>query len=124
MPAGLTGFLLVRGIHPSLPGWPCPVRALTGIPCPTCFLSRATAAALRGDLAESVRLHAFGPVLAAALVAWSVLAIRRRRLMPGRIPVRPIVWALLSLLAYWLLRLGLSFGLGLRGFPAFPAPPV
>jgi hypothetical protein len=39
LPAGLTGWLALKGLHPHLPGWPCPLRALTGIPCRGCFLS-------------------------------------------------------------------------------------
>ncbi|MDA0965155.1 MAG: DUF2752 domain-containing protein, partial [Cyanobacteria bacterium] len=74
LPAGLTGALWLKGLHPGLPGWSCPLRALTGIPCPTCFLTRATAASLSGNLDGALQLHAFGPVVAAALMTWSVFS--------------------------------------------------
>ena len=119
-PAGLTLALAVKGCWPSLPGWPCPLRALTGIPCPTCFLTRATAAALTGQLEQSLRLHAFGPLLAAALVVWSVQALRRRRLLPFRLRARAVVLSGLALLGYWSVRLVLQFGFGVRAFAAFP----
>lgn len=120
MPAALTGYLWLKGLHPALPGWPCPLRALTGIPCPTCFLTRATSAALTGDLAGSLQWHAFGPLVAAGLIWWSIAAIRQRRLLPQRLPAWPLGWGAAALVTYWLLRLGLSFGLGVRGTPGFP----
>ena len=120
LPASLTGYLWLKGLHPALPGWPCPLRALTGIPCPTCFLTRATGAALRGDLPSSLQLHAFGPVVATALLWWSITALRQRRLVPPQLPAWPLGAGGLVLVAYWGLRLWLSFGLGIQGFPAFP----
>jgi hypothetical protein len=130
LPTGLTAYLWQKGGDPGLPGLSCPLRALTGIPCPTCFLTRATCASLRGDLAGAIQLHAFGPPLAAGLVIWSVLAMRQRRLLPLPPPWPGVPgrgrWAQkvaglgLALGAYWAMRLLFSFGLGLRGFPAFP----
>jgi hypothetical protein len=117
LPAGLTLYLAVKGAHPALPGWPCPLRALTGIPCPTCFLTRATAAALAGRLETSIHLHAFGPLVALGLVAWSCSAIRQRRFLPFRIPDWGVALTALALLAYWLLRLLLERGFGLPMFP-------
>ncbi|UPM51523.1 DUF2752 domain-containing protein [Synechococcus sp. A10-1-5-1] len=110
LPAGLTGSLWLKGLHPGLPGWSCPLRALTGIPCPTCYLTRATAASLTGNLDGALELHAFGPVMAGLLIGWSVLSIRQRRLLPRGIPAWPLGAMALALLGYWLLRLGVSLG--------------
>ena len=118
LPATLTGYLWIKGLHPSLPGWPCPLRALTGIPCPTCFLTRATTEALQGNLSSSMQWHAFGPVVAAMLIIWSVLAIQQRRLRPFAIHAWHLIVAAVALISYWLVRLGLNFGLGMQGFPA------
>ncbi|MGA0338045.1 MAG: DUF2752 domain-containing protein, partial [Vulcanococcus sp.] len=98
------------GLHPGLPGWSCPLRALTGVPCPTCYLTRATAASLTGNLDGALQLHAFGPVVAGALLAWSVFSIRQRRLLPRGIPAWPVGAGVVTLLGYWLLRVGVSFG--------------
>ncbi|QVL54290.1 MAG: DUF2752 domain-containing protein [Cyanobium sp. M30B3] len=102
--------------QPHLPGWSCPLRALSGIPCPTCFLTRATELALRGDLQGSLQQHAFGPLLACGLLGWSLLALRQRRLWPrlrlaptaNRLGPGTLAVATSALLAYWLLRLSLQ----------------
>ena len=120
LPASLTGYLWLKGLHPDLPGLGCPLRQLTGIPCPGCFLTRATSAALVVDLPSSISLHAFGPLAAGVLVWWSITSVRQRRLVPLGLPAVPFGVAAVGLVAYWLMRLGLSFGLGLHGFPAFP----
>lgn len=117
-PAGLTLALAVKGCWPALPGIPCPLRALTGIPCPTCFLTRATAAALTGQLEHSVRLHAFGPLVATLLLVWSVAAIRSGRAVPVRPSARAVILVCVSLLLYWLGRLILQFGFDLPAFAA------
>ena len=120
LPATLTSYLWLKGLHPGLPGLSCPLRALTGIPCPTCYLTRATSAALSGDWGSALDLHAFGPITAAALLWWSAVAIRQRRLVPRHLPAWPLGWGAAALLAYWLLRLWLSFGLGWQGPGSFP----
>ncbi len=112
----------LKGGHPALPGWPCPLRTLTGIPCPTCFLTRATSLALRGDLGGSLHWHAFGPLAAAGLVGWSVLAIRQRRLLPRPLsrplPGWPLAAVAVGLLGYWVVRVVVQQRLGWDSFPA------
>jgi hypothetical protein len=58
--------------------------------------------------------------VAAGLVIWSVLAIRRRRLLPVRLGTQVVVLSGLALLGYWLARLMLQFRFGMRAFAAFP----
>ncbi len=61
----------------------CPLRALTGLPCPGCGLTRSWVFAAHGDLASAFGFNAFGPVffavlLVAALVAgWTLISGRR-----------------------------------------------
>lgn len=125
LPLGISAALWLKGRQPQLPGWPCPFQALTGVPCPTCFLTRATAAALNGELQTAVQLHAFGPLVAAVLLLMGVHALWRGRLLPLQLrfwPQKPAAVLLAAgLLLYWLLRLFCSYALGLRGFPGFPA---
>jgi hypothetical protein len=104
--AGLMAALAGRnwGVLP-LPLWSCPIRQLTGVPCPTCYLTSSVLAALRGDLAGALRLHAFGPplVLLAAGVLWHQLVLGRaidRLALTGWI----VGGSFLAWL-YWLLRL-------------------
>ena len=90
--------------------WRCPVRQLTGIPCPTCYLTRSVVSTLQGDLAQALHWHAFGPLLVAltlVLGTWLGLGggLSRRRLLQGA-----IVLAALGV-GYWVLRLwGWSHG--------------
>ena len=120
LPASLTGYLWLKGHQPGLPGWGCPFRAITGVPCPGCFLTRATISALHGDLTTSVSLHAFGPVMAAGLIAWSAMAIQRRRLWPFPWRLRPGLALATAVGGYWLLRLVLSQVFGLAAPWGFP----
>ena len=118
VPAALTGYLWLKGGWPELPGLSCPLRALTGIPCPTCFLTRATCVSLRGDWHQALQLHAFGPLVAAALVLWSVQAIQARTFYPKGLEGWHLVVVSVALLCYWAARMGLNYGLGLQAFPS------
>ena len=121
LPTVLTGALWLKGLHPGLPGLGCPLRALTGVPCPTCFLTRATAAALTGDLSSSLQWHLFGPVVAGVLVLWSAVALHQRRLFPLQPRSKAFIGIGIALVAYWIVRLLLSYGFGFVGGLGFPA---
>ena len=41
----------------------CPIRHFTGIPCPTCGMTRSFTAIAQGDWEQAVGFHLFGPVL-------------------------------------------------------------
>ena len=120
LPSSLTLYVWLKGVHPDLPGMTCPLRALTGIPCPACFLTRATSEALQGDLVSSFDQHAFGPILAIGLLLWSIQAIRHRHFFPFSPRAFPIFIGTIFFFMYWLIRLSLTLSFGLRGFPAFP----
>lgn len=118
LPTGLTAYLWLKGLHPELPGFSCPLRALTGIPCPTCYLTRGTCEALHGRLDSAIVLHAFAPAAALSLLLWSVEALRQGRLRPRQLQGRHLAFTALGLLAYWLVRLVLQFAFGWPSFPA------
>jgi len=60
--AGVTAGLV--GTHlAGLSLWTCPFLSVTGLPCPGCGLTRSCGCLLRGELAQSVTWHAFGPLL-------------------------------------------------------------
>ena len=121
LPATVTGALWLKGLHPGLPGLSCPLRTLTGVPCPTCFLTRATVAALTGDLSSSLQWHLFGPVVAGGLILWSAVALRQRRLFPLQPRSKALIGIGIALVAYWIVRLVLSYGFGFVGGLGFPA---
>jgi hypothetical protein len=56
-----------------LPAFPCPAAAL-GFTCPGCGLGRGVVALLRGDLRETLRLHAFAPLAVSALTLVALAA--------------------------------------------------
>lgn len=79
-------------------GPPCPLRTLTGVPCPWCGMTTGVKATLQGDLAAAVAANPLGAV--AVVVAVLVLLVR-----PASIRVSwPVVGVALG--ASWIFQLG------------------
>ncbi len=85
----------------------CPLRTLTGIPCPTCGTTRAAVAFLHGDLLGAFVWNPLAAVAAVAFFAGGGLAVVWAL---GRLPMpvvpRPPAWAVrlvvgLSLAGTW-----------------------
>ena len=69
--------------------WPCPLRTVTGIPCPMCGMTTAATSLVDGRLGDALAANPFVLVLVAATVAMvAVVAFRAARLLP---PPRPLV---------------------------------
>ena len=91
----------------------CPFRALTGLPCPGCGMTRAFCALGHGELWRAVKFNALSPPLfLAAILSWAgaatiILRARAahdwlRRLRPS---ARAGKAALALVLAWWAVRL-------------------
>lgn len=117
LPAILSGYLFVKGFHTELPGLSCPLRALTGIPCPGCYLTRAVAASLHGDLATAVHWHPIGPVAAVLLLVWSLVSLRQKRLVPAQGSGVALAGLAVLLAVAWIVRMIGTYGYGLPWFP-------
>jgi hypothetical protein len=80
--------------------WPCPMRFILGIPCPTCGLTRAVRLALHGDFSGATRMHPLWFVL----VPFVACAFRKH---PGRV-LSAVVLA--ALLVVWVARFWGAWG--------------
>jgi hypothetical protein len=103
----IAGAVLVgaAGVWPALPVHPpfaCPLRSLTGVPCPLCGMTRACVSALHGHLGASL---AFNPGGVLVLVAAIVAVLRPQLLSRVRIPVWTLVVALGAL---WVWNVGFN----------------
>jgi Protein of unknown function (DUF2752) len=58
---------------PHQPGLPCPLRTLTGVPCPLCGMTTSVEATLHGQLGTALRANPAGVAAVAAAVALLVL---------------------------------------------------
>jgi hypothetical protein len=54
----------------------CPLRAVTGIPCPSCGLTRALAHLERGHLAQALKFHPFSPLILLLALALFILILQ------------------------------------------------
>ena len=111
LPSGLISYLFLKNYY-SLPGISCPIRQITGVPCPTCFLTRSTCLALQGDLENSFKMHIFGPFIALFLIIWSIKSFKTKKLFPFLITEKLLLISLLSLMSYWIFRLFYGFPIG------------
>ena len=103
-PTGLrtagVAMLGLGAVLPFLPGnagLPCPLRTLTGVPCPFCGMSTSVEAVVRLDLHGALAANPAG--LLAVAIALLLLVVRPRRL---RIPIYVVP---LALAAMWLFEL-------------------
>lgn len=85
----------------------CPFHALTGLPCPTCGVTRAVLALLRGDASGALQANPLGAVVAAAGLLGGLLApvwILFHGPVPRELSSPPVVWRVLAacaLLSNW-----------------------
>ncbi|MCW1967051.1 MAG: DUF2752 domain-containing protein [Anaerolineae bacterium] len=95
------------------PGFDCPLRAATGVPCPGCGLSRAGQAMLQGQWATMAQYHLFAPFFAIAFILIAVsltLPARLHGQFVGAVArferqTRLVAITLILLVMYWLVRL-------------------
>ena len=118
LPFGFTSYLFLKNYY-SLPGISCPIRTITGVPCPTCFLTRSICASLGGDFFNAFKIHLFGPPLAILLIMWSILSLRRKKLLKINFKSKFFHIGFLLFLIYWFYRLIMYFFLGVKVFPDF-----
>ncbi|MGI8795720.1 MAG: DUF2752 domain-containing protein [Acidimicrobiia bacterium] len=58
----------------------CPLRRVTGVPCPFCGMTRSVTAVARGDLGASLALNPGGIALVVAAIALLLVGWRWRRI--------------------------------------------
>ncbi len=80
---GLLGAAAAWPLLPVHAPFACPLRAITGLPCPLCGMTRACVAAVHGHLATSL---AFNPAGVLVIVAAVVALLRPQWLSRVRVP--------------------------------------
>ena len=117
LPAAAVLYLGLKSRFGWLPGWSCPIRHLTGIPCPGCFLTRSVGLSLNGQLGDALELHVLGPTAATGLLLFAVLSIRRRRLLWTPSTARFAAAFAVAAVLVWSVRIVQHYGYGVKAFP-------
>lgn len=106
------GLLALASPARPLPFEVCAFHLITGLPCPTCGMTRALCQALHGDWVRSVASHPAGLIVAAWLVGWMVWSAAEA--YRGRMLLEPLRSRLANLLlaagitvaaAFWVAQL-------------------
>ena len=100
--AGLVGAAAVWPLLPVHPTLVCPMRAMTGIPCPFCGMTRACVAAMHGHLGTSLSFNPAG-ILVIAIAAALVIRPASRQLLR-----RPAWFWIATLGALWIWNVGFN----------------
>jgi hypothetical protein len=97
--------IAVAAVWPLLPlhpGIACPLRAVTGVPCPFCGMTRAVVAAVHGHVATSLTFNPAGIIVLALAVC---ALVRPAWLTRFRAPM----WIVLALFAaLWVWNIGFN----------------
>ena len=103
---GLIGLMVIArvALHFQLPMPSCPLRELTGVPCPLCGSTRTFAALARLDFAAALRLNPLVCVAACGATAlWLLVVLRTEKSLAWlrSLLVRGAMWK-------WLLAVALA----------------
>jgi hypothetical protein len=94
----MLGLAALLPLLPGHAGLPCPLRTLTGVPCPMCGMTTSVEATVHGHLGAALQANPAGPF---AVLAALVLLVRRPRGLI-RVPIAVVAGILLGL---WLFEL-------------------
>jgi hypothetical protein len=99
--AAMLGVAAVRPLLPFEFVPPCPLRTITGIPCPLCGMTRGVTALVHGDIARAAVLNP-GSFLVVGLAVLLLVQWRMRRVV---VPIWLIVTLLVALWTWQLFKL-------------------
>jgi hypothetical protein len=97
--------------------WTCPFFKSTGIPCPSCGLTRSLISLSQGEITNSLQYHSFGLILTAIATVTipyvlTELILNKKFSNPllKRFVNRPSQWLLgIFFLSYYFYRLGMGY---------------
>lgn len=113
-------YLVLRERYPWLPGWSCPIRHATGLPCPGCYLTRSITCSLSGQLGEALYWHVMGPPIALTLLGFCGLTIIGQPVIWTKKLRSTLLLMIISLFIVWIARLILQIVFHVNAFPVDP----
>ncbi len=109
----LSGVWLLHSLEPGeIPLPECEFKSITGLPCPTCGITRSMQAAANLEIKESFIQHPFGLLLISVIsvlfffLLTEAITGKRLRLIPVKVNIKMIFIGLISVWwIYWLIRI-------------------